>query len=243
MRKSPLRLNFTKKSIALGFIFIGLSYWQYCQQREISLELYDDSGTVQTLFLPVKDRRQLHALMHNLFAEDNFAYTLLGNKPLSWVTYDNRLSYDSWESFLNSSSKYHRTLRSDWKTWEKYRHLFPKANFWAENPKSHPGSTSILLVNEEAFYGVIDKNKKDFQDVLCREEVDGVQLLNEAKDCSLMNDILKGHQALIGIVLGYGRDNSWQFLEGINRGNRLGCIWNLKNGHNKERLVYLMSAQ
>ncbi len=197
--------------------------------RKTSLKFFDQDGTEHTLSLPIKDRKRLFALMQNLFAEDNFAYTILGSKPLSWATYRNPLPFVNWESFHNSFSRYHRNLRSGWETWGKYRHLFPLANFWAESKKCRPSWTSILLVNEEAFNTVINNNKKDFQEVLCREVVDGFQLLREARNCSLMNEVLKGHQALMGIVLGYGRTNSWKFLEGIENRDPLGCVWDLIN--------------
>ena len=55
--------------------------------------------------------------------------------------------------------------------------------------------------------------------------MDGFQLLREAKNRSLMNEVLEGHQGLIGIVLGYGRDNAWQFLEGCKNRTAIGWVW------------------
>jgi len=160
-----------------------------------------------------------------LFAEDNFAYTLLGSKPISWASYQASFPFVNWSTFSDSLKKYHRTMRSGWKAWEKYRHLFPLTTFWAESPKCYPGSISILLINEEQFNAVVQKNKNDFEDVLHRKIEDGFQLLKEAKKCSLMNEVLEGHQALMGIALGYGRENSWQFLEGSEKREPLGWVW------------------
>jgi hypothetical protein len=50
-------------------------------------------------------------------------------------------------------------------------------------------------------------------------------LLLEAKHKQLINEVLKNHQALIGILLGYGRDNSWQFLEVSEKHQKLGWVW------------------
>lgn len=167
--------------------------------------------------------------MHLLVAEDNFAYTLLGSKPVSWVCYKNPLPFNDWTMFCYTLKKYHSCLRKGWKTWLKYRHLFPLANFWAEKSESHPGWISILLVNEEQFNRVVIDHKKDFEEVLNREIVDGFQLLKEAKTRPLMSEILKGHQALMGIVLGYGRNNSWKFLQGIETNHLLECVWDETN--------------
>ena len=167
--------------------------------------------------------------MRMLFAEDNFAYTLLGSKPVSWACYKNPLPFVDLSMFRDSLNKYHRTLRLGWETWLKYRHLFPSTTFWAESPKCHPGQVSILIVNEERFNHVVNNYKQDFQDVLNREIVDGFQLLREAKNLSLMNEVLEGHQALMGIVLGYGRDNSWEFLKRAEKRDPLGCVWDEMN--------------
>lgn len=40
-----------------------------------------------------------------------------------------------------------------------------------------------------------------------------------------MNDVLKGHQALMGMVLGYGRENSWLFLENCEKRKPPGWDW------------------
>ena len=164
--------------------------------------------------------------MEKLFAEDNFAYTLLGSKPISWASYHAPFPFVNWSILLDSQKKHSRTIYLGWQTWEKYRHLFPLATFFLESPKCYPGSRSILLINKEKLNSVVQENKKDFETVLQREVEDGFQLLKEAKNASLMNDILEGHQALLGIVLGYGRENSWKFLEKSKKREPLGWVWN-----------------
>jgi hypothetical protein len=54
--------------------------------------------------------------------------------------------------------------------------------------------------------------------------VDGFQLLREAKGSSLL-EVLEDHQALIGIILGYGRENSWAFLESCEKRVPVGDVW------------------
>lgn len=229
-QKRVLKIRALKNWVkSLSFIICGffliILLWQYSQNRMVSVHYLDQQGITHTLDLPVKDKKRLAGLMQKLFAEDNFAYTVLGSKPISWATYLNPLPITDWSRFYNAFSKYHRTIRSGWKTWEKYQHLFPTAHLWVENSKSHPGWVSILIVNKDQFNAIVNKNKSDFQEVLSREIVDGFQLIREAKNRSLINEILKGHQGLIGIVLGYGRDNSWKFLEGCKNRTAIGCVW------------------
>jgi len=212
--------------VILAVVFFA---WQCHEMQETSLRFLDKDGVEHTLSLPLKDKKRLFCFMRILFAEDNFAYTLLGSKPVSWGCYKNLLPFDDWSMFYDTLKTYHSTLRAGWKTWLKYRHLFPAATLWAENSESHPGWISILLVNEERFNQVVNNHKKDFQELLNREIVDGFQLLKEAKNRPLMSGILKRHQVLMGIVLGYGRDNSWKFLKGIETKHPLECVWDETN--------------
>jgi len=230
LRRSTFFISFIKnKSIYFITLSIAFLFWEYSQEVKTPVRFLDKQSEEHTLLLSVRDKKRLFHFMRMLFAEDNFAYTLLGSKPVSWACYRNPLPFGNVSVFRDSLKKYQRTLRLGWKTWSKYRHLFPSTTFWAESPKCHPGGVSILIVNEERFNQVVNNNKQDFQDVLNREVVDGFQLLKEAQDLSLMNEVLKGHQALMGIVLGYGRDNSWEFLKGAEKRKPLGCVWDEVN--------------
>ncbi len=237
LKKRSLKNLVKPVSFVLCGLVIAILLCQYSQSRTISLQYLDQQGTAHTLTLPVKDRKRLAGLMQKLFAEDNFAYTILGSKPVSWATYLNPLPLSDWTRFHDSFSEHNRTIRSGWKTWEKYRHLFPSAHLWVESPKCYPGWISILIVNEDQFNAVVNKNKNDFQEVLCREIVDGYQLIREAKNRSLTNEVLEGHQGLIGIVLGYGRDNSWQFLEGCKNRTPIGWVWGEEDSYFAEESI------
>jgi hypothetical protein len=231
--KKALKISFLVKQVLListilCFLF-GMFF--YLKPNEVvKVRFLDKKGKENILIIPIEDKEKLQDLMQKLFAEDSFAYTILGNKPVSWGTYHNPFPFSSWENFFNSFSDYNYTFRKEWKTWEKYSHLFSSTLLWVESPKCYPGSVSILLVNEKQFNIIVDNNKKDFEEVLQRKVINGSQLLKEAKNGSLMEDVLKGHQALIGIVLGYGRDNSWQFLEVSCKKRRpIGWVWGKKS--------------
>lgn len=237
LKKSSLKNLVKRASFVLCGLFIAISLWQYSQSRTISLQYLDQQGITHPLILSVKDRKRLTGLMQKLFAEDNFAYTILGPKPVSWATYLKPLPLSNWTRFYDSFSEYHHTIRSGWKTWEKYQHLFPSAHLWIESSKSSPGWISILIVNEDRFNDVINQNKSDFQEVLCREIVDGFQLIREAKNRSLIDEVLEGHQGLIGIVLGYGKDNSWQFHEGCKNHKPIGWVWEEEDNYFSEETL------
>jgi len=97
--------SFAKKLMKLmsflfsGF-FIAVLFWQYSQSRAVSLEYLDQQGTKHAFSLTVKDHKRLTELMQKLFAETNFAYTILGSKPVSWATYLNPLPLSNWGQFF-----------------------------------------------------------------------------------------------------------------------------------------------
>lgn len=226
------RIKYINK-LSLFFVVLILPFfcWQYSQLRETSVQFLDRQGQKQVLLLPAKDRQRLLSFMRLLFAEDSFAYGLLGSKPVSWVCYLNPFPFVSISRFQESFTEYHRTLRIGWKVWSKYRHLFPGTRLWVENSPHHPGVLSIFIANEDQLNVVVKNNKRDFQDILHREVADGSQLLTEADYGSLIDDVLQNHQALIGIVLGYGRENSWAFLRGVEKKIPIGDVWDDKNEH------------
>ncbi len=222
--KCALPIQILKYFLWVWALFIAFFFWQY-NGRETSLCFLDKNGIEHTLHLPVKDREKICGLMQKLFAEDSFAYVLLGNKPMCRGSYQTPLPFHGWANFYYSFLGHYQTLRDGWITWEKYRHLFPSFNLWAEKSELYPGWTSILLVNEKQFNIVVANNRKDFEGILQREIVDGSQLLKEAKNSSLIDEALQSHQVLLGITLGYGRENSWKFLESCETLIPAGFVW------------------
>lgn len=241
-RNTSIVKHIRKRTFFFTLLSLVISFWFYSQMRNTSIHFLDKYGEEHVLTLPVKDKKRLFYFMRELFAEDSFAYTILGSKPVSWETYQNSLPFVNLPKFLDSFSRYHRTLRLGWKTWLKYRHLFPSTIFFAESSKRHPESVSILIINEEQFNHIVNSNKQDFQNVLQREIVDGFQLLRESMDRSLMNEVLEGHQALMGIVLGYGRNNSWAFLEKSKKHEPLGWVWEETNEEKSEEILQYTSS-
>lgn len=237
-------IKLTREYKILFFVFLcgTFLFWQLSQMRQTSLRFLDRDGIEHVLSLSVKDKKRLFCFLRTLFAEDAFAYTILGSKPISWACYKKHLPFVNLSTFYDSWKKHHRVLREGWGTWLKFSQQFPSAKFMSEHSARHPEWVSILLINEERFNDIVVKNKMDFQVVLQREVVDGFQLLEEVKSRPLMSEILKSHQALMGIVLGYGRNNSWEFLKGIERNEPISCIWDEKEDGSKPKCRTRLAA-
>lgn len=232
------------KLLAVVFLATFL-LWQFSEQKSVSLSYLDVDKNEHHLTLPKRDKKRLQSLMEVLFIDDHFSYTVLGPKPLSWATYSVPFPLSNWSNFSNSLSKYNRKMYLGWRTWEKYQHLFPSTIFFSESPKCYPGSRSILIVNEKQFNLVVQNSRDDFEKVLHRSVENGYQLLKEAKDCTLMNDVLEGHQALLGIVLGYGKQNSWLFFEKSKKREIVGWVWDKAEyfQENEEAALYCSQVE
>jgi hypothetical protein len=207
----------------LGALGLFGLYNVYIRVRTTEIHYFDHASTEQVLKVTILEKQRLNGLIELLFATDNFAYTLLGVKPVSQTTYHNFLPYNrfSWRSW----NRYNRTLLLGWKTWEKHKHLFPKFPFWSEDSQRHPGAVSIFLVHKQSFDKVIIEHKTLFQDLLDRQITDSSDLLNEAKYIPFEDEILKGNQVLLGIVLGYGQNNAEMFVESCKTLTPTSWVW------------------
>lgn len=202
--------------LILAVFFLTL-VWYHNETKLVSVHYFDKEGKEQELRIPQKDRKQLLKFMQILFAEDSFAYTVLGNKPISWSTFD----VSTYNLFF---SRYSRTLRKGCQIWEKYQSLFP-VQMYREYSLAYPNSGSILIINQEQVDRVVSLYKEDFETILGIQVDNGNQLIRHAQGCSLMYDLLKGHQGLIGTLLGYGRDNAWDFQKAYTTHGMTTCVW------------------
>lgn len=223
-----------KKTALFLVIFCSLLLlWHHKSLRKTSVCFLDDQGVKHLLSLSIQEREILSEFMIALFAEDYFAYTLMGSKPTSWACYKKNNPLKP-SLFYNIQEIYYSKFQLGWKIWSKYKNLFPKTIFWIEPIDAE--YFSILLVNKEKFNEVINQHKQEFENILDRKITDGFQLLQEAEDHNLLHGILHSHQGLMGIILGYGRDNSWGFLESCRIRVPLGSVWGEFNNEIRKRM-------
>lgn len=175
-----------------------------------------------------KDKKRLDYFFRDVCFLNTWAYTLLGSKPISINHYtkpliafcraSNFIAADFYRSpFLPS---FHELcyilnpvqLKIKWglKTLEKYIHLFPNSRFALLSGEStHKDSVWFALVNKSRLSDIINLHLDEFQGIF-RE-------LNMTPDELYANGNLKlfldslHDDRLIGIVLGYGRNNSAQY--------------------------------
>ncbi len=172
--------------------------------------------------IPKSDQLEIQNLFRELFKEDNFAYSLYGDKPMSMSDYTlNRLPISELFEIFPSIEKFCKELLeiyieprgfkiNRWVIWKKYRDRFPM-NKYTILEKEIGDQSRIFLINNDAFRNVVNQNIDLFKAII-GTEISAELLLSQFK---LANnnvfDILHNNVALLGILLGFGRHNAILF--------------------------------
>lgn len=187
------------KKIWLLYLTLGiLTIWQLNQYRNVKVQF-----SLGEICLPRKDAKRLEYLFRELIIYDSAAYTLLGNKPISFACFTRpQFEWDFsylWHTFLPSNLKKYRA----WKTCQKYEHLFNRGDIliWSEPSPWIKNGELIVIANKKQINRVIDENREDFASLNCQDPK------------ALVSKILRSHEGLLGILLGYGKINAMLFHE------------------------------
>ena len=172
----------------------------------------DTANILRTV--PQEDRESLEWFFRHFWES---SYVLFGNKPMAFCCIQTTKPYKPQISevytFMDSICRLHLenfVQTNGWEAWKKHKHLFPSTHFVIlEN--SHPDESTIVLINKHAFLNKIDENIDYFKKAL-GSKVTSKQVYEDClKSRDLFQDVLKNHEGLIGILLGYGRTNAELF--------------------------------
>lgn len=154
-----------------------------------------------------EDQKNLKYLFHSVFLEQEGAYTLFGDKPVSMA---GDFLIPSWRSTIQG---YIGILGNGWKTWEKYKHLFPIRKYIIVSEryqfkKSGIVSFYIFVINKKKFIDVINKNIFLFEKLLNRKINPEQMLFDIETGKSSVYTSINRNETLLGILLGYGAHNA-----------------------------------
>ena len=157
--------------------------------------------------LPAEDRQDLTYLFHRVFLQQDGAYTIFGNKPVSSAA---SFLIPLWEATLMG---YPVKFSKSWNTWLKYKHKFPMKKYVIVSEKytsKKSGSVAIYVyvIDKIKFIKIINNNLSLFEAVL-HKKIDPEKLLNdiETEKSSFLASI-NNNEMLFGILLGYGKHNA-----------------------------------
>jgi len=155
--------------------------------------------------IPAKDKQKLEKLFYGLINCDHFGYTLFGDKPVA-LSGHSYLTY--WENFL-SFQENEGLFWDSWNTWERYRMHFSFQNYLLhKEPSPFLDGGLIILINKKAFIESIKAHLVTFENIL-KHPIDPEKFLQgiESGKQTLMESIAC-NTTLLGILLGYGKQNS-----------------------------------
>jgi hypothetical protein len=182
--------------------------------------------------IPFKDKKKLDNFFKLLIVDNAFGYTLFGEKPL--VVTDFSTSATLNERPTNSQ------IFEGWKTWEKYRHLFPRQHFSLNCIENYNSSKekyqTIVLFNLKQLkhyfksrnpnipkraHGNIEylfkKNFISFKfndrkaKILFSHQSEPSKFVKKIHQLFKNSEISPKEHLILGILLGYGKRNAERF--------------------------------
>jgi hypothetical protein len=195
-------------SIFLIVAIFGLVvYYSLNQKREVQHVLTR---------MPQKDKQCLTDFFEELIRCHCFGYTLFGDKPVVFTSYFIRpLLRD-----IVFEDKSGIVLRNGEKIWKAYERDFQIKDFIL---KFHTQGDIryIVLVNKQLLAKKIEEHKEYISQVIGRA-VDAQVFLNQLEnEENNLFDMLQQHDGLLGIVLGFGKQNSVNFQRYVELENAL----------------------
>ncbi|MES2344394.1 MAG: hypothetical protein V4494_00445 [Chlamydiota bacterium] len=160
--------------------------------------------------IPLEDKIEIENLFRTLVFEDSFSFTLFGDKPISW---ESRYHFNSQKSkkprtLFRALHRSNLKVRRGWAVWQKYSSLFP-SSLYVFKGFEEDDSFAIVLINKAAFLNTVAQYQEDFKRVL-GGNISPLGLLDQCENQEFSTAIHQ-HEALIGILLGFGRNNSFRF--------------------------------
>ena len=164
--------------------------------------------------LPQEDRESLEWLFRDFW---DSSYVLFGSKPMSICCMEKIDPYNPQISevsdVMSSIGRLHLSNLArvkGWEVWKKYRHLFPSSKFvFFENHNAK--KPLIILINKQSFLKKIQENVDYFREMLLTD-ITAQKIFDDClKSDDMFGHVLKNHDGLIGILLGYGKHNAQLF--------------------------------
>lgn len=160
-----------------------------------------------------EDYAALDCFFRRMLLQDHFAYVLFGDKPVAWSDYSiYDGSYPSIGELIVSLRKPNIQKRYGCKVWEKHKNHFRMKNYLLLiQEKESNDCVSIVIINKKNFLKQFSQNS----DIFCRilgKEITGEKLLQQIeKEGILKKETLNNNEELLGILLGFGKKNSWLY--------------------------------
>lgn len=171
----------------------------------------EDSVCKSVRKMSTEERFFLDYFFRALLLREGGAHVLMGTKPAVVGDFF-APELDKTMFFGNRFLKKDTLLKKGYETWKKYQDLFPMTRYVLICNEDKSGELfHILLVHREKFLGEVGRNIEDFRRVLGAHMTPELVLSSIIQKKASCYEALNQHSALEGIILGFGKHNSWLF--------------------------------
>lgn len=233
----PLALKdkkMSKKKLIFWIPIFFLLAWMGAQYRPVTIHIRGSTPEKDfSIRMPLKDKKRLEYFFRDVCFLHEWAYTLMGSKPVSvhqytkpWAAFQyaiknlnvkNTLVQCFWPPDIYKIS-YHlnpEQLKGQLgaATLNKYMHYFPDSKFVLYTGCHENTLMTLMLVDKIKVIKTVKQHLEDFQPTLKKHGLEPEDLIDKDKlyaflkyDPDDRNPDLFG-----GTLFGYGRDNAWLF--------------------------------
>jgi len=153
--------------------------------------------------IPSDDLKIIKSFFQTLLKEEAFGYTIYGTKPISFVMYNRPRSF--WDFGIVDPH-----FKQGIECWKKYHHLFPSKHFTFLFHE-YKNYVEMVLINHSSVIRIVDQYSDDFQKILGKD-ITGEKFLSRiTATASDWEHLMHANYYLTGLLLGYGKRDSWLF--------------------------------
>ncbi len=150
----------------------------------------------------------LATFLRVILFSDDFSYLLFGSKPIAAAGFEKSIPFNFLYDYV---SELNFKAMKGLEIFKKNQHLFSSGNIIVRFDEDAE-DLFILMINRKNLLKTLEKHIDDFKRVL-GPETTKESLFTQITEKDCLADVIKNHEALFGILLGYGRDNAWLFNE------------------------------
>ena len=168
--------------------------------------------------LNLEEKKDLTNFFRICCCSSDFGYTIFGEKPMSLEgLFLDRPKFEDIDEYKDNEwvvCEYR--MKEGWEVWTKHFQDVQLSGFsliFYPVP-SYPELLHFAIINHKMFVDVVEKNLNEFQKVLNRK-ISSKEILKEyIKGEGKVFEIVKNHDGLLGVLLGYGKENSFKYMKG-----------------------------
>lgn len=162
--------------------------------------------------IPLEERFFLETFFRTLISVDNGSYVLFGDKPSSLMVYEENRYHDHSLSDFPCSLGFSPQKRG-FETWQKYQHLFPSKTYSILKIESCFSKTmsAVFFIHKRRLLNILSKHFIDFQRKFPQFASASSLLQSMLTDPSVLREICNKYDVLLGIILGFGKENAALF--------------------------------